>query len=157
MFKNKRIIGFILIACLLFTLVGCQAQVEEESEPPKIEAVEGAPVEIIDLKAQEAVLYDEGYITYKNVSDKLIDRIEFEMLLFNKEGKPIIDEHSKSSCKRIASEGRLLPNDELKRGWYIQKGTTKIKARVAQVIFSDGSTWEDGEIVSWIEREAGAY
>ncbi|NLK53136.1 MAG: hypothetical protein GX295_11960 [Syntrophomonadaceae bacterium] len=148
---------FILVFLLLLPLAGCQQKNEEPEEPPKIEKVTDAPVEITDLKAEEAIMYNEGYIYYKNVTDKLIDRVEFEMLLFNRDGQAIKDTHSKSSCKRVISESRLLPNTVTDRGWYIQKGTAKIKARVAKVVFSDGTTWEDPEIIQWIEREATQY
>jgi len=116
-----------------------------------------APVTIDSIKVQEAPLYYELFIDYTNNTPKIIDQIEFCVLLFDENGNPLVDAHAQSSAKPIICKKQLVPHGFANGKWLIQLGTKKIKAHLVRVTYYDGSTWEDPELAKWVEAEIAKY
>lgn len=163
-FRKKRILILsagllsLLIATLIFT--GCNTPQNKPttagSESGFVNSPE-SPVSITSIKVEEAPLYYEVLVNYTNNTAKIINQIEFDVLLFDENGNPLVDTHAQSSCKHITCKKQLVPNGSGSGKWLVQLGTQKVKARIANATYLDGTVWEDPEMNSWLEAEIAKF
>lgn len=142
------------------TFIGCDNSQNEpttgDTKPAFVNSPE-SPVTITGIKLEEAPMYYELVIEYTNNTAKIIDQIAFDVLLFDENGDPLVDSHAESSCKPILSKKQLVPHGSSSGRWLIQLGTKKVKTRIAHATYLDGTTWEDPELISWLEAEIAKY
>ena len=161
--RPKRILlwamSFLIFLMSALGLTGCGATQEQAAveTKPGFENLAEAPVWITSIKAEDVPMYNEASIDYTNKTAKIIDQLEFDLLLFDKSGNPIVDTSSQSSNRHVITKKQLLPNGSDSGKWYIQKGALKMKARLARAVFFDGTTWDDPDTSKWIEREISKY
>ena len=155
------LLGAMIFLMSIVVLIGygvVQNQKQEVMQTKQgFENLAEAPIVINSIKAEDAPMYNEATISYTNNTNKIIGQIEFDLLLFDKSGNPIVDTSSHSSNKHIINKNQLLPNASVSGKWYIQKGALIIKARLDKVVFIDGTTWNDPDMGKWIEREITKY
>ncbi len=106
---------------------------------------------------KNAINNPEARITFQNTSTKSIDAIRIFIFCFDNFGNPTstTGDNKFSAVK----QNIISPNETIdgnKSGWtlYLHENTTKFTAVLAQVHFTDGSTWEpDNNPVMKIESK----
>ncbi len=162
---KKRIlfwsVGLLILIMAALMVTGCNTSQKEE--PTTSDAKPGfvnspdAPVCINSISVQSAPLYHELFIDYTNNTAKIIDQIEFCVLLFDEKGNPLVDAHAQSSAKPIICKKQLVPHGVANGKWLVQLGTKNIKGHLVRVTYYDGTTWEDPGLAKWVEAEITKY
>ncbi len=162
---KKRIlfwsVGLLILIMAALMVTGCDTSQKEESATanakPGFVNSPDAPVSINSINVEKAPLYHEIFIDYTNNTPKIIDQIEFCVLLYDENGNPLVDTHAQSSAKPIICKKQLVPHGLANGKWFVQLGTKNIKAHLVRVTYYDGTAWEDPGLAKWVEAEIAKY
>jgi tetratricopeptide (TPR) repeat protein len=123
------------------------------------------------LVVTSARAYDDGYsivlrkatVIVKNVSDKVVKNYEIGILMFDDNGYPVDVEFSFEGegnlFKAYGQSANILSGQSYGNNRYldIADNTTKIKACIISVDFTDGTTWENEYFNYWLNTEKDIY
>lgn len=140
-----------------------QLQKEIEMYVPKKETTKSSteatnqPVELVSIKyGSDVVTYAE--FTFKNISTKTVDAIEFVALNFDNFGRPAYYFNRKSNgnvSSKLNLQQVANPNETSSATWnfYGSDFATKGKVVVHQVHFTDGTTWVNQQFDDIVKKE----
>lgn len=168
----KRIFIILSIFIMILGIAGCSgtSSVNSNNTPNLAKARETLDKIKKDLPQEQppiafkkawitknAINNPEARITYQNTSTKSIDAVRIFIFCFDNFGNPTstTGDNKFSALK----QDTISPNETIdgnKAGWtlYLHENTTKFTAVLAQIHFTDGSTWEpDNNPVMKIESK----
>ncbi len=135
-----------------------------EIQAAEMEAAQKPPVTVVSA----ALKHDGGYfenetqvrIAFKNVSPLVIKQLEFTILTFDDQGRPV-----PGRKQETAGDNRLsvvltenIPPDKEDYGlWELSDQARQVKVRLQKVEFYDTDPWVDEDIDAWADKEAGRY
>ncbi len=128
------------------------------------EAAKQTPVDITlsALRHDGGYLKNETYvrISFKNVSSKMIKKVEFKVLTFDEHGYPIPSKRvaviKDNDLTAVMSEN--IPPGKSDYGmWELSEKVRQVKVKLQKVEFYEAETWRDEDIEAWVAKESGRY
>lgn len=128
------------------------------------EAAKNTPVEIVNI----GVKHDGGYfrnqsyvrVSFKNISQLMIKRVEFQILTFDEHGYPIASKRlgitDENSFSGTMTEN-IPPSREGYGVWELSEKVRRVKVRLKAVEFYDIVPWRDEDIGRWLDIEGGRF
>ena len=137
---------------------------EVKTKAAEKEASRKPPIEI----STSVVRHDGGYlknesyarVTFKNISDKMIKKVEFKILTFDEHGYPIPSKRQavmKSNDLTAVMAENIPPGKSDYGMWELSERVRNIKVRLQEVEFYDAAEWQDGDIQGWVEKEGRRF
>lgn len=116
-----------------------------------------SPVSVSNIRIEHDIL-TQIYATFKNVSSKTIDGIDFNVLLFDNFGRPV--DSSSNGTNNVVDglyQEKIAPLKSKNGSWelYLYDQAQKGKIIIKQVHFADGTTWENPNYESELTKEKG--
>ncbi|MBB5337647.1 DUF5780 domain-containing protein [Pectinatus brassicae] len=120
-------------------------------------SVANQPVELVSLNIVKSITTDVD-VSFKNISTKNIDAIEFVILQFDNFGRPAYrfnDPSAGNVTSKLTMQDNTAPGGIMKSGWslYNTDRTMKGKVVVKQVHFTDGAVWTNNNFDSIVNSE----
>jgi len=128
------------------------------------ETAKKPPVEIVNI----GVKHDGGYfrnqsyvrVSFKNISQLMIKRVEFQILTFDQHGYPIASKRlgltEENSFSGTMTEN-IPPGREGYGVWELSEKVRQVKVRLKAVEFYDIVPWRDEDIGRWLDKEGGRF
>lgn len=128
------------------------------------ETAKHPPVEITAI----GVKHDGGYfrnqtyvrVSFKNISQLMIKRLEFEVLTFDEHGYPIASKRldiTQDNFFTAAMTENIAPGRGDYGVWELSEKVRQVKVKLKTVEFYDIPPWRDEDIEFWVEKEGGRY
>lgn len=128
------------------------------------EAAKQPPLEI----SATGVKHDGGYfrnqtyvrVSFKNISQLMIKRVEFKVLTFDDHGYPIASKRldiTQDNFFNAAMTENIAPGRSDYGVWELSEKVWQVKVKLKGVEFYDAPPWRDEDIELWAEQEGGRY
>ena len=128
------------------------------------EAAKKPPVQV----SYTSVRHDGGYfknetyvrVSFRNVSNMMIKRMEFQVLTFDEHGYPVGSKRlsmTDDNTLSAAMAENVAPGKADYGVWELSDKVRQVKVKLKEVEFYEAPIWRDEDIERWVEKESARF